>query len=168
MSLAALLAGLGDWLRTVDPADYARTTPRTWGTLGQHLRHSLDHVQALVDGVAEGTASYDRRVRGTAMEADIDAGIARLEALAEDVAALAEQDPEQALQVELVIDPGEPAQVYPSTLVRELAFVLSHAVHHNALMGAIAAEWGHGMPPALAMAPATRAHAHVDSPPCAR
>ncbi len=45
-----------------------------------------------------------------------------------------------------------------STLARELAFAAHHAVHHHAMVRAIAAEFGREMPEDLGKAPSTLHH----------
>jgi hypothetical protein len=45
-----------------------------------------------------------------------------------------------------------------STLGRELAFATHHAVHHHAMLGAIAAELGVATPPEFGKAPSTIRH----------
>src|SRR5262249_7606644 len=37
-------------------------------TVGGHVRHCLDHVEALLAGLEEGELSYDHRQRGTEVE----------------------------------------------------------------------------------------------------
>jgi uncharacterized damage-inducible protein DinB len=165
--LAGLLSALRAWALRLAPADYTRRPERLASTVGQHLRHSLDHVQALVAGVASGCACYDQRQRGTADELDRDRAVARIDALLPAVRALADLPADQAVAVELLINPAQGARCYPSCLGRELAFVLTHAIHHNALMGAIVVDWGYAMPPTLSTAPATQAHDATKDGPCA-
>ena len=52
---------------------------------------------------------------------------------------------------------GNDAVVF-ATPGRELGFVLSHTVHHNALIAVIAAAVGAAVPPGFGYAPATVAH----------
>ena len=45
-----------------------------------------------------------------------------------------------------------------TTFVREVVFVLSHTVHHNALIGVMAKTLGVPLPPYFGYAPSTIAH----------
>jgi uncharacterized damage-inducible protein DinB len=60
---------------------------------------------------------------------------------------------------------GEPVSL-GSTLGRELAFVLSHTVHHNAMIRGMITSLGRPLPGAFGYAPSTLAHR--DATPCAR
>ena len=40
------------------------------GSIGGHVRHCLDHVAALLDGLDGGVVDYEARERGTAAEGD--------------------------------------------------------------------------------------------------
>jgi hypothetical protein len=42
-----------------------------------------------------------------------------------------------------------------STAGRELVFVISHTIHHNATMGVLLSEWGLALPQRFGYAPAT-------------
>src|SRR5262245_25936608 len=74
LSIAALLRLLGqlrDVILRVDDETYV-TPPagRPSGSIGAHVRHCLDHVAAFLEGTRTGSMSYDRRQRGTAVEAE--------------------------------------------------------------------------------------------------
>ena len=48
----------------------ARFATEVSGSIGEHVRHCLDHVSALLAADPSTTLSYDRRQRGTAVETD--------------------------------------------------------------------------------------------------
>src|SRR6266571_7096291 len=48
----------------------ARFATDVSGSIGEHIRHCLDHVSALLGADASTTLSYDCRERGTAVETD--------------------------------------------------------------------------------------------------
>ena len=48
----------------------ARFAPDVSGSIGEHVRHCLDHVSALLAADPSRTLSYDRRQRGTTVETD--------------------------------------------------------------------------------------------------
>ncbi len=60
---------------------------------------------------------------------------------------------------------GVPVQV-ETTVGRELAFVLSHTIHHNALIGVMAAMLGVPVPDRFGYAPSTLVH--LEKRACAR
>lgn len=85
--LGGLLDDLADLLIRVSPQAYvARPAPGVSGSVGEQVRHTLDHVSALLTAEGGETLSYDRRRRGTSVETDLRAAMEetlRLRALAE-------------------------------------------------------------------------------------
>src|SRR5215470_1215381 len=56
---------------SIDDGTYvARPLAEVSGSIGEHVRHCLDHIAALVAATASKPLSYDRRERGTAVERD--------------------------------------------------------------------------------------------------
>jgi hypothetical protein len=50
---------------------------------------------------------------------------------------------------------GGPPMVSMSTLARELAFVLNHTIHHQAMIGLLASMHGHAVPDGFGFAAST-------------
>lgn len=155
--LIGLLEAQGQWLAQLEPADYTRGPRLDCDSIGRHLRHSLEHVRALVCAISDGCAAYDRRARDARIETDRDLAVAQLLQLAAALAPLAETDLDTPVDVEFILDPAYPPSLQRSTFGRELSFVLSHAIHHNVIIGLVAQEFGYSMPRALMTAPATLA-----------
>ncbi len=126
------------------------------GTLGKHLRHTLDHFAALwADGDA---IEYDRRERDVPMETDRRAALAAIASLRERLAGAASQDSTASVRVRVMVA-GDGTEVdLDSTFGRELAFATHHAVHHIAMMKAIAGEFGLELPQGVGKAPSTILH----------
>lgn len=169
--LGALLAQLRVVVAGLDDERFRRTpSGAVNGSIGAHVRHCLDHVRALCDGGPVGRIDYDARRRGTLVESDRTAALAAL-AAAESL--LREVAVDQATPVEVValVTPTASPRSYGSTFGREALFVLSHTIHHQALIAA-------ALPPAaglpsrgFGLAPATAAHAaqrEQGGDPCAR
>lgn len=129
------------------------------GTIGKHVRHVLDHFAATIVGLdSPHLIEYDKRQRNVPMEtarSEALAAIAELRRRLHDVeeGALAGQ---VRVRVMLASD-GTEADL-GSTLARELAFATHHAVHHHAMMKAIAAEFGVVCSSEFGIAPATIRH----------
>ncbi|MBX9736263.1 MAG: DinB family protein [Phycisphaerales bacterium] len=135
-------------------------------TIGGHMRHSIDHLAALVDGLIVGVVAYDRRARGTPIETDRNAAATELARLATAFEALSDADPARPLTVEVMATRAGAFQAVTSTLARELAFVLSHTVHHQATLRGMVVACGVTVPDNFGFANATIAH--KDAGPCAR
>ncbi len=115
--LVAVLHQLSDLSESLTDEQFTRVPGgAVSSTIGGHVRHNLDHVDALLVGLRTGRSDYDRRDR--------------------------------------------------STPDRERAFVLSHIVHHNALIAVIVRLVGAEPPADFGYAPFTVTHQR--SRPCAR
>lgn len=128
------------------------------GTLGAHVRHCLDHIAALVGSEPSKILSYDRRRRGTAIEADRSAALEHILRLKAALECWSARSLDEAVRVASQIDASGGAIVGWSTLGRELAFVLSHTIHHQATMAAVLALHGVGSPDGFGFAPSTPRH----------
>jgi uncharacterized damage-inducible protein DinB len=131
--------------------------PGAMGAIGAHHRHILDHYTALLRGIESGVVEYESRDRDARVE--LDRGFA-LRASQELRAALAGIDPERPVLVRLRAGAEADLDVgaVPSTVLRELVFVLLHTVHHQALVAAELRRRGHDPGPELGVAPATLGH----------
>ena len=131
---------------------------RVSGTLGAHVRHCLDHVSALLSSEPSTALSYDRRSRGTSIEADRTAALQQILRLKAGLERWASRSLDEPVRVASQIDLSGGSIVAWSTLGRELAFVLSHTIHHQATMAAVLALHGVGAPDGFGYAPSTPRH----------
>jgi uncharacterized damage-inducible protein DinB len=127
---------------------------------GPHFRHILDHYGCFLRGLATGRVDYDARERDPALETDPARAAV---ALAEAGRALAALDPaqgERRLQVHAASSPDEEGAMTwaDSTVQRELMFLLSHTVHHYALIALLAHQGGIELGEDFGVAPSTLAH----------
>jgi uncharacterized damage-inducible protein DinB len=168
LPLAVLVRELLDVLAAMTPAQFAAPTGHLFsnGAIGGHVRHCLDHVRAVVDGAARGVIDYDHRARGTCIETDVAAAAAEAARLHSRILDLAAHDRDVRVHVAVMAERNGPTLTLASTLARELAFVLSHTVHHNAIIRAMALSLGVTVPDTLGYAPSTLAH--MDASACAR
>jgi uncharacterized damage-inducible protein DinB len=158
---------LGDLVRTLDTERYnARPKSMQCGAIGGHVRHVLDHLVAWLNGVEQGRVNYDDRRRDTDIEHD---PAAALHAIKHHTARLADvSDAQLAERVDVLTSMTSCGALVelPSTHARELAFVFSHTIHHNAIIGTIARALGVGLPDHFGTAPSTIAYRNQSG--CAR
>jgi hypothetical protein len=158
LELGRQLDDLVGVLIVMSPGNYvARPAPGVSGSIGEHVRHTLDHIAALLAADATAPLSYDRRERGTAVESDISAAlrqILRLKAALERQSVRALADP---ILVESLVSPTGRPVVGWSSLARELAFVLSHTVHHMSTIALLLSLQDIGVPDRFGYAPSTPA-----------
>ncbi len=113
------------------------------GTVGKHLRHVVDHYSAILRGRRDQSViDYDRREREVPMENCRDSARRTLTGVAEEIASLAERDMHAPVRVRVMVSGDGAETELVSSLARELAFATHHAVHHQAMMRAIAGEFG--------------------------
>ena len=155
-ALARLLDELAAVLRQVAPAAYtARPFPGISGSIGQHVRHILDHVSGLCATARSGVLSYDWRERGTDVEADAGAALRTIRHLQGALAQFDDCDGNAPIILTSVVSRGTAPVAARSTLAREILFVISHTVHHQALIALLLSTNGFGVPGTFGLAPST-------------
>jgi uncharacterized damage-inducible protein DinB len=147
--LAALVGGL--------PAEVycSRFAAPHSGSIGEHVRHCLDHVSALLLVDGSRTLSYDHRDRGTAVESDPAAAVRRMRHLQDALETWAMRSLDEPIRVASMLSADGDAVSGWSTLARELAFVVSHTIHHQAMIGLLLATRGYAVPTRFGHAPST-------------
>ena len=125
------------------------------GSIGEHVRHVLDHVTALVSARDQTVLTYDHRERGTAIEAETAAALRSIMRLKALVGALRDDQLDRPMTVSAVLSRGGEPVVMRTTGRRELAFVISHTVHHQALIAVLLAIAGAEVPESFGLAPST-------------
>jgi uncharacterized damage-inducible protein DinB len=147
--LAALLIDLPE------EAYLATPLPGVSGSIGGHVRHTLDHIAAFAGGGPSTTLNYDRRERGTAVERDPSAALRTILRLKASLVSRRLDGLDQPVQVASMIASSGESVTGWSTLARELAFVVSHTVHHQAIIALLLAVQGLGAPAWFGYAPST-------------
>jgi len=155
-ALARLLDELAALLSGVPTEVYrARMVAELSGSIGEHVRHCLDHVSALVAADPDATLSYDHRHRGTAIETDRAAALQQIAQLGGALAEWATRSMDEPIRVASRLSTAGEAVVGWSTLAREVAFVVSHTIHHQAIIGLLLAIHGEPVPDRFGHSPST-------------
>jgi uncharacterized damage-inducible protein DinB len=151
-NVAALRQGI-ELLAGLSAESYARRTPACFNSsAGGHLRHVVEHYLSFLQGTETGEIDYEARARDPLIESDPRYAAAQLESIVERLERL-EADREVRVREECA--PAETVAWGGSSMVRELEFLLSHTVHHYALIGVICQLGGHTLPKDFGMAPST-------------
>jgi uncharacterized damage-inducible protein DinB len=154
--LGELLEELEGLVSSLTDEQYASTGSTVFpSSIGGHVRHSLDHVAALVRGIKCGRIDYDDRERGTPVESSRAAALEAMRGLASRFAWFPGLLLDRRVFTKSRVSGSAPAVEVFSTVGRELDFVASHMVHHNAIIGAIARELGASVPPRFGYPPST-------------
>jgi len=130
--------------------------------IGPHLRHVIEHYEALAGQLTSLSIDYDSRARDRSPERDPAVARARIEALQRQLRGLDLNAVSEPIAVHLRGGlAGEENFVSFSTLARELLFVASHAVHHYALIQMHCKAQGIVLGEDFGKAPATVRHART-------
>ncbi|MEM9388282.1 MAG: DinB family protein [Pseudomonadota bacterium] len=145
-------------LRALSDEHYCRARPPLYeSNVGAHFRHVYDHYQQLLAGLEGGRVDYDHRQRDPHMAADRSLAIAHLTELIAHLERLASDPPSAALGIRLSSSASSRDEEIetPSTLARELQFLVSHTVHHYALIAFILRSEGLEIPRGFGVSPST-------------
>ncbi|MDM7859006.1 DinB family protein [Alteromonas sp. ASW11-36] len=130
--------------------------PHLSGSIGQHLRHVIDHYLALEQGFASGVVDYNQRNREANIEVSVGAARDTIAAIQKWLATLTEADLAKPVEVHSEVSISQTMSVdCSSTLAREIVFASSHAIHHFSLIGIIRSLQGASVPEFFGYAPAT-------------
>lgn len=125
------------------------------GSPGAQLRHCLDSYRCFLGGLTTGFVDYDARERDVRVETERHVAIARMREIAAALEALTPADDGRALRV--VCEGGGPDGT-SSTVARELQFLMSHVIHHYALIAMILRTLDFVTPQEFGIAPSTLKH----------
>jgi hypothetical protein len=132
---------------------YKSTCPLVKATVGQHIRHSMDHMELAIlaagtytssDTVALPELHYDLRVRGGTLEHDMEEATRRVVNLSDILKELSNENTSasegitQPVQAHFMLSGDGNEFALPSTIQRELGFCAHHAIHHMAMIRLIA------------------------------
>lgn len=132
---------------------------------GAHLRHVIEHYEALLIPAQRGEVDYDRRARDASLENCPRAARQRLHALQLCLQRWHGEDLQRPVRVRGQAGlAGEFGFVVGSSLGRELVFLASHAVHHFALLKPHCQQHGMAIAADFGKAPATVAHERASRP----
>lgn len=153
-----VLDQLCDFLEGLAPEAYASPLGgNTAQSLGKHVRHIIDHYDALLAAVPGGRLDYEHRRREARLECSPREARRRLRGIATALEALGTRPGDTALTLDYPLDGGR-RRCLATGLGRELAFLTSHTVHHMALLGLLAEGLGLTLPEPLGIHPSTRRH----------
>jgi len=146
-----LLRNISDELYTSDNGRYHKSG------IGRHFRHIIEHYFSFLNGYA-GKIDYDNRERDPRLETDRMFMINKFREVTDSLEAIY-HDPElldQRVEVrtnEGIGEDGSPLS--SSSYRRELQFLISHTVHHYALIGLILKTLDYTPDPSFGVAPST-------------
>jgi hypothetical protein len=134
---------------------YCTTASAVSGSVGEHVRHCLDHVRALVSARGRLEFSYDSRARGTVIERDPAAAAIEIDKLCLDLDALDPPTLDRAVWVRAIATDDGRGTTVATSIGREAVFVLHHTIHHCALIAVLLDVLAVRVPASFGVAPST-------------
>jgi uncharacterized damage-inducible protein DinB len=153
-----VLAQAADLLARLSDADYVASGGVAGrSSIGAHLRHALDHYRSFFAGLRDGRVDYEARHRDSALEHDRTLAQEEVGRLRRALEQLARGEGDRDLMVNLrsMADEGAAADWSRSSLKRELQFLVSHTVHHFAIIRVRLLDLGLEPDDEFGMAPST-------------
>ncbi len=122
---------------------------------GSHLRHIHDLYLCFLRDRASSRIDYDQRDRDELFERDASHAARTVRETMRRLSALDEQELTGDVLVKMDADPADAEPFHESTIERELVFLLSHTIHHYALIALILRAQGFQCDAEFGVAPAT-------------
>ena len=121
-------------------------------SIGAHIRHNLEFVNELLNGIAERRVDYNARRRDIRVEIDRAYAIEQISFAGSRLRSLTVGILASLVMVRSEIDEDV---WHTSSVSREIEFLHSHTVHHYALVARRMADLGMQTDPTLGVAPST-------------
>ena len=146
-----------------------RTEQSGNSSVGAHLRHVIDCYRCFLRGLDGGKIDYDGRQRDPRLEHERSVAETALDQLVAGFETLP-RDLDRPLEVKVDSAAWGPGALHwqASTLGRELQFLVSHTVHHFALIALLLRQQGHEPGAGFGVAPSTLEHRGESLSACAR
>lgn len=149
-NVQVLQQGLALLAQLDDERYNATAAPLFAYSVGSHFRHCLDSYTCFLRGLAHGRIDYDARERAEQTATDRQHACARLEGTMELLRDFQAAAPSGELRVR-----QDGPHWARSSVARELQFLLSHTVHHYALIALLLRLQGFQPAAAFGVAPST-------------
>ena len=161
-ALRGQMQSLRELIETIPEQTFRAAPSDSSGSVGEHVRHCLDHVRALTAAVTADEFSYDSRLRGTPVETIPAAAIEEINGLDLALDGLTEEALSRSLFLRTLVCRGTNAIPVRTTLGREAAFVIQHTIHHCATMAVLLEGMRVSVPRHFGYAPSTpQSHARA-------
>ena len=132
---------------------YTSTDERLYAcSIGDHIRHVLEHYQRFLIGCKEGFIDYDARQHDHRISDDRNFAGSVIEQIVEGLKELPPEDGVVKVKSKVSSDLAESVPETRSTINRELQYLQLHTLHHFALMAIVLRTQGEDPPASLGFA----------------
>lgn len=136
---------------------YSKVPQGMTSAIGRHVRHVLDHYNALQVGIENNEIDYDLRSRDSEVETDSCLAVEKINGTIEWMKENIQLDSPMQMKTEVSLDCQEGC-VVESTLQREMVYLLNHTVHHVAYITLVLRTLGISVDEHVGIAPATQSY----------
>lgn len=127
-------------LSTLNDKQYANNDGALYNEgAGRHFRHIIEHYHRLLEGYTN-RVNYDNRTRGTVVEREVKAAVSEIRHIIDQLEYFYSHPELLKRKLEVCSNTGdlETGEAFTTSSVnRELQFLLSHTIHHYALISFI-------------------------------
>jgi hypothetical protein len=152
-NIAVLQQGVS-LLQGMDDLTYRRCSETVFkSSIGAHVRHNLDHYTSFLAGLEAGEINYEQRQRALVIETDRNAAMVRIGQICSRLEGLTGFQG----KVQLWVPGGTSLEGSwaDTSVARELEFLLSHTIHHYAIVAIMCRLEGMAIDKDLGVAPST-------------
>ncbi|AFK04678.1 hypothetical protein Emtol_3550 [Emticicia oligotrophica DSM 17448] len=128
----SVLNQLNDLLSQLKPIEYTQKLSVFNGSsIGQHVRHTVEFFQCLLEGFDTGTIDYDARKRNILIETDLNYTLTLVEMIQQKIKGISNT----YSPIQLRVRYGEiDFELIETNFMRELVYLIEHSIHHFALI----------------------------------
>ena len=146
-------------LKSIDDPVFIFSNPPLYNSgVGPHLRHCIEHYQSFVHSWKSGRIDYDARQRNSDIECNRQSAINEIEQIILLLSEFTEGDINRTVQTKMDCGDDDECPWCASTIKREFQFLISHTVHHYALIAIILKDQGITPHEDFGVAPSTLKH----------
>lgn len=127
-------------------------------SIGQHIRHNLDHFEAFFDGLSIARIDYESRGRSELISESTAHARRKIETYMDGLDRIDEEDTTVLLVRKEDGQPEATMEWLHSSIGRELQFLLGHTVHHHAIICFLLSDFAIALPEGFGVAPSTQRH----------
>lgn len=156
-----------DLLTGIDATAYVHKDPTYGSGIGCHMRHCLDHFDCFLRDFRSSKIDYDQRQRDPRLEVDREYAAEHIRSIIVGLADVQEEDMSRGVHSIMDCGSDDPEPAAHSSVKREVQFLVSHTLHHYALIAMQLKQ--QGLPPqdGFGMAPSTLRYRETKKP-CAQ
>ncbi len=153
-SLIEVLEQVKQLINSCNDKTYTASSLYTTSSIGQHVRHIIDHIIVFKSGISDGYIDYNIRSRGGLIETSLTQANEQLEKLIDWLANTNLKSESIQVISEVSVNQQKNIQV-ESNIEREVVYLINHTIHHIAYASLVAKQLDINVEQQLGLAPAT-------------